>query len=158
MLGGVTAADRAAVERALARTDTLHLRRRIVGTLSGGERMRVLLARTLATEAALLLADEPVAALDPRHQLETMALLRDAARSGTGVVAVLHDLTLAARFCDRLILLSDGAVLADGPPDQTLTDANLRDAYGIAAHRGRVGDRPFLLPWTALSTQGEPAR
>ncbi|CAO3426092.1 ABC transporter ATP-binding protein [Azospirillum doebereinerae] len=155
-LGGVTTADRAAVERALATTDTLHLRRRVVGTLSGGERMRVLLARALATEAALLLADEPVAALDPRHQLEAMALLRDAARSGsgsgTGVVAVLHDLTLAARFCDRLVLLSGGTVQADGPPDRVLTDERLRDAYGIAVHRGRAADQPFLLPWTTLPT------
>ncbi|MBP2227864.1 iron complex transport system ATP-binding protein [Azospirillum agricola] len=151
-LGGITAADRTAVERALTTTGTLSLRHRIVGTLSGGERLRVLLARTLATEASLLLADEPVAALDPRHQLETMALLRDAARAGTGVVAVLHDLALAARFCDRLILLADGAVRADGPPEAVLTDERLRDSYGIAVHRGAVDGQPFLLPWTALSS------
>ncbi|CCD00641.1 iron-dicitrate transporter subunit; ATP-binding component of ABC superfamily; KpLE2 phage-like element (plasmid) [Azospirillum baldaniorum] len=149
-LGGITAADRAAVERALATADAAHLRGRIVGTLSGGERMRVLLARALATEAPVLLADEPVAALDPGHQLACMALLRDTARRGSGVVAVLHDLTLAARFCDRLILLSGGGVLADGPPARVLTDAHLRAAYGIAVHRGEAGGEPFLLPWHAL--------
>ncbi|NUB25005.1 ABC transporter ATP-binding protein [Azospirillum brasilense] len=149
-LGGIAAADRAAVERALATADATHLRDRIVGTLSGGERMRVLLARALATEAPVLLADEPVAALDPGHQLACMALLRDAARRGSGVVAVLHDLTLATRFCDRLILLAGGGVLADGPPDRVLTDAHLRASYGIAVHRGEAGGEPFLLPWHAL--------
>ncbi len=154
-MGGVTAADRAAVERALATTDAAHLRGRIVGTLSGGERMRVLLARALATEAAMLLADEPVAALDPRHQLECMALLRAAARRGSGVVAVLHDLTLAARFCDRLVLLANGGILADGPPDRVLTDGHLRAAYGVAAHRGLIDGQPFLLPWTSLPSAAE---
>ncbi|WP_198129145.1 hypothetical protein [Azospirillum argentinense] len=79
-----------------------------------------------------------------------MALLRDTARRGSGVVAVLHDLTLAARFCDRLILLSGGGVRADGPPERVLTDAHLRAAYGIAVHRGEAGGEPFLLPWHAL--------
>ena len=151
-MGGITAADRTAVERALATTDAAHLRDRIVGTLSGGERMRILLARAMATEAAMLLADEPIAALDPRHQLECMALLRDAARDGSGVVAVLHDLTLAARFCDRLVLLSDGGVLADGPPEQVLTDDYLRAAYGVSVHRGSIAGEPFLLPWSSLPT------
>jgi len=150
-MGGVSKADRTAVDRALATTDTAGLRRRIVGTLSGGERMRVLLARALATEAPLLLADEPVAALDPRHQLDCMALLRGLALAGTGVVAVLHDLTLAARFCNRLILLSDGGVRADGPPDVVLSDHHLRDAYGVAVHRGTAAGQPFLLPWESLS-------
>ncbi|MDQ2106565.1 ATP-binding cassette domain-containing protein, partial [Azospirillum isscasi] len=131
-----------------------HLRGRIVGTLSGGERMRVLLARALATEAPLLLADEPVAALDPGHQLACMTLLRDTVHGGNGggrgVVAVLHDLTLAARFCDRLILLADGGVLADGPPGRVLTDETLRAAYGIAVHRFEAGGESLLLPWHSL--------
>ena len=79
-----------------------------------------------------------------------MALLRDTARRGSGVVAVLHDLTLAARFCDRLILLSGGGVMADGPPERVLTDAHLRAAYGIAVHRGEASGEPFLLPWHPL--------
>jgi iron complex transport system ATP-binding protein len=146
--GGFSADDEQAVERALQATRTSTLRHRTVGSLSGGERMRVLLARALATEAAMLLADEPVAALDPYHQLDAMALLRRLAREGMGVVAVLHDLTLAARFCDRLMLLSNGRVLADGAPDSVLSDENLRAAYGIAAHRGRIDGEVFVLPWS----------
>ena len=145
---GPSAADRAAIEAALEAADVGHLRARTLHSLSGGERARVLLARALAVQAELLLADEPVAALDPLHQLQAMALLRSVARSGSGVVAVLHDLTLAARFCDRLIVLAGGRVLADGPPS-VLTDAVLAAAYGVDALRGEHGGEPFIVPWTA---------
>jgi iron complex transport system ATP-binding protein len=143
-----SAADRAAVEAALAAAELGELRERSIATLSGGERTRALLARALAVEADMLLADEPAAALDPLHQLRTMTLLREAARKGTGVVAVLHDLTLAARFCDRLIVLAKGRVVADGPP-AALTDAVLVEAYGVVALRGERDGEPFVLPWRA---------
>ena len=96
----------------------------------------------------MLLADEPVAALDPLHQLRAMALLRAAARKGAGVVAVLHDLTLATRFCDRLIVLAEGRVVADGPPS-ALTDAVLAEAYGVTAVRGERDGERFVVPWRA---------
>jgi iron complex transport system ATP-binding protein len=138
--------DREAVERALDRADVVQFRERTLDTLSGGERARVLLARALAVEAPVLLADEPIAALDPYHQLQIMELLRDAARGGAGVVAVLHDLALAHRFCDRLVLLAAGHKIADGPPDDVLTDANIGAAYGIAVRRGEG----YILPWSRL--------
>ena len=143
-----SAADRAAVEAALSAAEVVELRDRSIGTLSGGERARALLARALAVEAEMLLADEPVAALDPLHQLRAMALLRTAARQGTGVVVVLHDLTLATRFCDRLIVLAEGRIVADGPP-AALSDAVLAEAYGVTALRGEHDGEPFVVPWRA---------
>ena len=100
----------------------------------------------------MLLADEPVAALDPLHQLRAMALLRAAARKGAGVVAVLHDLTLATRFCDRLIVLAEGRVVADGPPS-ALTDKVLAEAYGVTALRGEHDGEPFVVPWRAAGPE-----
>lgn len=151
----LSAADHAAIELALAAADVAHLRARTLGALSGGERARVLLARALAVQAEMLLADEPVAALDPLHQLQAMELLRSVARNGAGVVAVLHDLTLAVRFCDRLIVLADGRVLADGPPS-VLTDAVVAAAYGVEALRGERGGEPFIVPWTAIRPAAAP--
>jgi iron complex transport system ATP-binding protein len=143
-------ADDAAVETALAAAELSELRDRSIASLSGGERTRALLARAIAVEADMLLADEPATALDPLHQLRTMTLLREAARKGAGVVAVLHDLTLAARFCDRLVVLARGQVAADGPP-AALTDAVLAEAYGVVALRGERDGEPFVLPWRAAA-------
>jgi len=142
--------DLVAVERALAAADVTHLRERTVATLSGGERMRVLLARALAVEAPVLLADEPIAALDPRHQIRVMELLRAQADSGTAITVVLHDLTLAHRFCDRLVLLEGGRLLADGPPDQVLSEARAERAYGIRLLRGPAPGGRFVLPWSQI--------
>lgn len=126
-------ADRAAIERAMARTDVAHLRARVATELSGGERARVLLARALAVEAPALIADEPLASLDPAHQIEGMELLRAEADAGALVIAVLHDLTLAARFCDRVLVMADGELKADGAPAAVLTPDLLAHVYGIAA-------------------------
>jgi iron complex transport system ATP-binding protein len=115
-----------------------------------------LLARALAVEAEILLADEPVAALDPAHQLAAMAVLRAAAREGAGVVVVLHDLTLAVRFCDRVVALAGGRAIADGPP-AALTDAVIADAYGVEALRGEHRGEPFLVPWRAVGAGREAA-
>jgi iron complex transport system ATP-binding protein len=152
---GMSAEDHAAVERAIAAVDITHLRLRTAATLSGGERMRVLLARALAVEAEMLLADEPVAALDPLHQLRIMELLRSAAQKGVGVVVVLHDLTLASRFCDRIVLLADGRVLLDGAPSE-LSDQLIAEAYGVTTFRGEHGGQPFVVPWAPLPPQSHP--
>lgn len=144
---GPTAADAAAVARAMARTDVAAFRDRAAQTLSGGERARAMLARALAVEAPILLADEPAASLDPYHQLQVMELLRDAAHGGDLVVCVLHDLALAARFCDRLILLAGGRVVAEGPPRDVLADAHLGAAYAVEALRGEHDKQLYVLPW-----------
>jgi iron complex transport system ATP-binding protein len=137
-------ADTAAIERAMARADVLPLRDRIATELSGGERARVLLARALAVEAPALIADEPLASLDPGHQIDVMELLRSEARAGGLVIAVLHDLTMAARYCDRLVLIDKGAVVADGTPTEVLTPENLKTVYGIEAKVELAGDWPTI--------------
>jgi iron complex transport system ATP-binding protein len=145
--GGSDARDRDAVMRAMAAADVTHLGERTMREVSGGERMRILLARALAVEGELLLADEPTAALDPLHQLQVMSLLRASVRDGHGVIVVLHDLTLAMRFCDRLVLLAEGGVLVEGAPAAVLTDELVARAYGVDVVRGERGGVPFLLPW-----------
>ena len=117
----ITAADYAVIEDAMARADVIGLRDRIATELSGGERARVLLARALAVEAPGLIADEPLASLDPGHQIDVLELLAREAQAGRMVVAVLHDLTMAARYCDRLLLLNGGRLVADGKPLDVLT-------------------------------------
>jgi iron complex transport system ATP-binding protein len=144
---GPDAVDREAIARAMDAADVVQFRTRTMGEVSGGERMRILLARALAVEAGMLLADEPIAALDPLHQLQVMTLLRKTAHAGRGVIVVLHDLPLAARFCDRLVLLAGGGILAEGAPIQVLTDAHLAQAYGVEVVRGAHDGVPFLLPW-----------
>ena len=143
--------DDAAITRAMEKADVLPFAHRVVTTLSGGERARIMLARALAVEAPVLLADEPVASLDPYHQLHVMELLRDQARAGSLIVAVLHDLHLATRFCDRLILLNEGRLAAQGTPAEVLSNENLRIAYGVDAVRGREADEDFVLAWRRLA-------
>ncbi len=133
--GGLSFEDQAAVASALKATEMTGLAHRDVTTLSGGERGRALIARVLAGEPQWLLADEPLSGLDPGHQLDVLALLRDFARgSGRGVLLTLHDLALAARVADRIVVLAEGRVLADGPPRQALTPDVLGQAYGVEAH------------------------
>jgi len=146
-----TKSDSAAIEQAMIAADVGSLRDRTMTHLSGGERMRVLLARALAVEASLLLADEPVAALDPLHQLRVMELLRETARGGTGVIVVLHDLSLAARFCDRLVLIAHSCIVAEGRPADVLRPNHLAQAYGVDMVSGVSEGLPFYLPQTIRS-------
>lgn len=129
----LTEVDRAAIAEAMAKADVLHLRARSASNLSGGEKARVLLARALAVGAPGLIADEPLASLDPGHQLEIMDLMRSEADEGRLVIAVLHDLTLASRYCDRLLLLDGGRLVAQGKPADVLTPERLAQVYGIRA-------------------------
>jgi ABC-type cobalamin/Fe3+-siderophores transport system ATPase subunit len=133
-MSGKSARDTQAIERALTITELQPLRERIVTTLSGGELQRSLLARVFAGEPQIILADEPIAALDPYHQLHVMELLAEHAQQGGAVLAALHDLSLAARFCSRLVLLQRGKIVADGPPIDVLTAENLQQVYGISAY------------------------
>jgi iron complex transport system ATP-binding protein len=127
----LAAGDADAVRRALARVDGTALADRNVDALSQGERARLMLARTLATEADVVLADEPVASLDPAYALAAMAILRAEAARGACVVVSLHDLGLAARFADRVVVLAAGKVMADGPAAQALRPAVIDAAYGV---------------------------
>ncbi|MFC3099064.1 ABC transporter ATP-binding protein [Alteraurantiacibacter palmitatis] len=140
-------ADKAAVETAMVQTGIAAIATRPAHVLSGGEKARVLLARALAVEAPLLLADEPVAGLDPRHQLAVMELLRARARAGAGVLAVLQELPLAARFLDRVILMHRGQIVADGPPVDVLVPDRIGAVFGVRPLAGVHGGEAWLLPW-----------
>lgn len=144
-LSRIAPEDDAAVARAMARAGVADLRDRIATELSGGERARVLLARALAVEAPVLIADEPLAALDPLHQFEVMELLAGGAAAGRTVIAVLHDLAMAARYCSQLIMLHDGRIVADGPPDAVLTPDRLATVYGVHAQIDLRRDVPRLV-------------
>ena len=132
---GLSEADRMAIDDAMAATDTLAFATRLTGELSGGERARVLLARVLAGEPVWLLADEPLASLDPAHQVDMLDRLHRFAEGGRGVVVVLHDLSHAARVADDVVLLKTGSVLAAGSADEVLRPELLEQAYGIGFER-----------------------
>lgn len=143
---GETSADRAAIAEALRLTSLEALADRRVDRLSGGELARVLLARVLAQATPVLIADEPAAGLDPAHQVSTMQIFSDLARAGRGVLASLHDLTSAARWCDRLILISHGRVVAEGRPEAVLTADRLAEVYGVEARIDRDDDGLRVTP------------
>ncbi len=145
-LSGKSARDAQAIERALQITELTHFRQRIVTTLSGGELQRALLARVFAGEPEIILADEPIAALDPYHQLHMMELLAEHAQQGGTVFAALHDLSLAARFCSRLVLIHHGKIVADGQPANVLTTENLQQVYGISAYVECRDDGVVIIP------------
>ncbi|HVZ91392.1 MAG TPA: ABC transporter ATP-binding protein [Rhizomicrobium sp.] len=141
--------DKKAVAEALARADAADFAERRIDELSAGERARALFARALATKAPILLADEPAAYLDPAHQLKLMALLKEEARRGTAVVVTLHDLSLASRLCDEILVLKDGRVAG-----RDLSEATLAKAFGITALRvvdPRTG-AAALTPWEIRSS------
>jgi len=148
------ASDAAAIERALQASDLQDLRQRDATTLSGGERTRVLMARALAAEPKILLADEPVAALDPGHQLQTMDLLREFAQGEQACIVVLHELSLAARYCDRLYLLHEGRLAASGRVAEVLSPTHLRDVYGVECLVGCEGV-PWIVPLRRVDTMDE---
>ncbi|HET8986701.1 MAG TPA: ABC transporter ATP-binding protein [Trueperaceae bacterium] len=146
LFGASSRADEAAVEEALAQTGTVGLSSRIVDTLSGGESQRVVLARALAQAADHLLLDEPTNHLDLRHQLEVLAFARRAASAGAAVMLVLHDLNLAARVSDLVVMLAHGEVVAEGPPAAVLTAATISEVYGATVRVLYDDGVPVVVP------------
>jgi iron complex transport system ATP-binding protein len=138
--------DDAAVDAAMAVTDTAHLAARTVERMSGGERARVKIARVMAGTPSWILADEPLANLDPPHQRDILALFRASAAAGTGVILVLHQLNAAARVADAVVLLRDGGVVATGPTRNALTAQTLEATFGMTFRITRDGDRIIVLP------------
>jgi iron complex transport system ATP-binding protein len=149
-LGIASERDRRVTRQALEWVGILHLADRFVGEISGGERQRVVLARALAQEPRCLLLDEPTTHLDIHHQVSILSLVRQlAAKEGVAVLTVLHDMNLAATFADRLVLLVDGRVIAQGTPAKVLSYERLAAIYGESVAvfpRPDNGDRPAILP------------
>ncbi len=125
--------DPEAVERAMERAAVADLADRSIDAVSGGERQRVVLARALAQDAPVLVLDEPTASLDVNHQVATLDLVRELVADGRSALAAIHDLNLAARYCDRIVLLAEGSILAAGDPGEVLTESAIGSAFGADA-------------------------
>ena len=146
----LTPKDTEAVLRAMQATDVVEFSERRVTELSGGERSRVALARVLAVEAPVILADEPTASLDPRHQFDVMKSLRASADKGVLVIVVTHDLGLAARFADTVLVLSDGRLVSQGAPAEALSEKIMGDVFRISAYRAEYQREPVIVPWAEI--------
>ncbi|GII95224.1 ABC transporter ATP-binding protein [Sinosporangium siamense] len=154
-LGRLTAGERSLIGAAMARCEVAHLAGRSYASLSGGERQRVQLARALVQEPGLLILDEPTNHLDLRHQVELLGLIGEL---GVTVVAALHDLQLAAAACDRLVVLHDGHLVAEGDPREIVTERLLAEVYGVAAEVSRGGDGLPRLSLPLPPKRGEGGR
>ena len=146
----LTPGDSEAVLRAMQVADVVAFADRRVTELSGGERSRVALARVFAVEAPVILADEPTSSLDPRHQVDVMKSLRMAADKGTLVIVVTHDLGLAARFADQVLVLSDGRLVSHGPPVDALSEQVMADVFRISAYRAEYQSEMVIVPWAEI--------
>jgi len=146
----LTPRDEEAVRRAMRAADVLELSERRVTELSGGERSRVALARVLAVEAPVILADEPTSSLDPRHQFDVMKSLRSAADNGVLVIVVTHDLGLAARFSDTVLVLADGRLVSQGVAAEALSDQVMAEVFRISAYRAEYRLESVIVPWAEI--------
>jgi len=146
----LSAKDAEAVSRAMQAADVVAFADRLITELSGGERSRVALARVLAVEAPVILADEPTASLDPRHQFDVMRGLRAAADRGVLVIVVTHDLGLAARFADTVLVLSEGRLVAQGAPSEALSEQVMADVFRISAYRAEFQREAVIVPWAEI--------
>lgn len=158
-LGFESAEDVELAQEALRETDAEDLSDRLLGELSGGEKQRVIIARALAQEPRLLLLDEATSFLDIRHQLDICRIVRRLSRErGVTVVMVEHDLNLAAEMSERMVLLDDGGVFADGSPEEVLTEANVAEVFGARVRRelDPVTGRPILRPRERLDNPSPP--
>lgn len=147
--GEANAAAHPAVTAAIEACDLTGLTDRTVTSLSGGERTRALMARALAGEPRILLADEPTAGLDPLHQLRVMEILRRLADGGVAVLIASHDLTMAARYCDRLLAMVDARIIEQGPPAALIESGALERVYGVQWLKAE-GPPTMLVPWQPL--------
>jgi iron complex transport system ATP-binding protein len=143
-------ADAEAVLRAMQAVDVVAFGDRRVTELSGGERSRVALARALAVEAPVILADEPTASLDPRHQIDVMKNLRATADKGVLVIVVTHDLGLAARFADHVLVLREGRLVSQGAPAEALSEQVMADVFRISAYRAEFQRETVIVPWADI--------
>jgi iron complex transport system ATP-binding protein len=139
-------ADQAIIDAAIKRLGLDDLRQRAASRLSGGEQARALIARALVQDTPLLMADEPIAGLDPAHQISTMQVFANLATEGRSVMMSIHDLGLAARHCTRLILLAEGGIMADGAPKDVLTPDLMARAFGITAWHDTTPQGPVFQP------------
>ena len=146
----LTQKDAEAVTRAMQATDVVGFSQRRVTELSGGERSRVALARVLAVEAPVMLADEPTASLDPRYQIDIMTNLRNAADGGMLVIVVTHDLGLAARFADTVLVISEGRLVSQGAPSEALSEQIMGDVFRISAYRAEYQREAVIVPWAEI--------
>jgi iron complex transport system ATP-binding protein len=142
--------DTEAVLRAMQAVDVMEFSDRRVTELSGGERSRVALARALAVEAPVILADEPTASLDPRHQIDVMKNLRATADNGVLVIVVTHDLGLAARFADHVLVLREGRLVSQGAPAEALSEQVMADVFRISAYRAEFQREAVIVPWADI--------
>jgi iron complex transport system ATP-binding protein len=142
--------DAEAVLRAMQAVDVIEFSDRRVTELSGGERSRVALARALAVEAPVILADEPTASLDPRHQIDVMKNLRATADKGVLVIVVTHDLGLAARFADHVLVLREGRLVSQGAPAEALSEQVMADVFRISAYRAEFQHEAVIVPWADI--------